>query len=346
MPGTISQYQVVIAGQLITASLWNGMELNIINNGLVPSGIDDYSTNDAQMQTQTDPYPASATSRPTSLQGELERLRYQFDNIIGKTYWYEDPDVDIATFKTRFDAHTHDGTSNNGPQIAAAGLASDSVITAKILDSNVTTAKINDLAVTTAKINDLAVTVGKIADAAVDSNKIAASVAGNGLAGGAGTALSVNVDGSTLEINSDALRVKDSGITTAKIADTNVTEAKLATAVVNKLGQNIGLTTVLQTSSTGTIVNYSGQGRLLGCFNSGSSSTLTITIDGVVLTSEQIVSGECLDWSTGTEFAGVGVLLSSNATGKLNSIQVLFKTSLVISKTGGGTVTIVYERAA
>lgn len=346
MPGTISQYQVVIAGQLITASLWNGMELNIINNGLIPAGIDDYSANDTEMQTMTDPYPASATSRPTSLQGEVERLRYQLDQLIGKTYWYEDPDVDIATFKTRFDAHTHDGTANNGPQIAAAGIASDAVTTAKILDANVTTAK----------IADLNVTVGKIADAAIDSNKLAASVAGNGLAGGAGTALSVNVDGSTLEINSDALRVKDSGITTAKIADsnvttakiadTNVTEAKLATAVVNKLGQNIGLTTVLQTSSTGTIVNYSGQGRLLGCFNSGSTSTLTITIDGVVLTSEAIVSGECLDWSTGTEFAGVGQLLSSNATGKLNSIQVLFKTSLVISKSGGGTVTIVYERAA
>lgn len=225
MPGTISQYQVVIAGQLITASLWNGMELNIINNGLVPSGIDDYSTNDAQMQTQTDPYPSGATSRPTSLQGELERLRYQFDNIIGKTYWYEDPDVDIATFKTRFDAHTHDGTSNNGPQILAGGIA--------------------DNAVTTAKINDLAVTVGKIADAAVDSNKLAASVAGNGLAGGAGTALSVNVDGSTMEISGDAIRVKDSGITaakldtgavtTSKIGDTQVTYAKLASDVTSKL---------------------------------------------------------------------------------------------------------------
>lgn len=346
MPGTISQYQVVIAGQLITASLWNGMELNIINNGLIPAGIDDYSANDTEMQTMTDPFPASATSRPTSLQGEVERLRYQLDQLIGKTYWYEDPDVDIATFKTRFDAHTHDGTANNGPQIAASGLASNAVTTVKILDSNITTAKIADSNVTTAKIADSNVTTAKIADANVTEAKLSSSIAGNGLAGGAGTALSVNVDGSTLEINSDALRVKDSGITTAKIADTNVTEAKLATAVVNKLGQNIGLTTVLQTSSTGTIVNYSGQGRLLGCFNSGSTSTLTITIDGVVLTSEAIVSGECLDWSTGTEFSGVGHLLSSNATGKLNSIQVLFKTSLVISKTGGGTVTIVYERAA
>lgn len=225
MPGTISQYQVVIAGQLITASLWNGMELNIINNGLVPSGIDDYSTNDAQMQTQTDPYPASATSRPTSLQGELERLRYQFDNIIGKTYWYEDPDVDIATFKTRFDAHTHDGTSNNGPQILAGGIA----------DNAVTTAKINNLAVTTAKLADASVNGAKIVSGAVGPSEVAASLAGNGLTGGGGSALSVNVDGSTLEINSDTLRLKDNGITTSKIGDTQVTYAKLASDVTSKL---------------------------------------------------------------------------------------------------------------
>ena len=115
----ISQYQVVIPGQTITAALWNGMELNIINNGLIPGGIEDYSSTDGQMQTMTDPFPASSISRPTSLAGELERIRWQFDNIIGGSNWYEDPAVDISTFKTRFDAHTHDGTTNNGPQIQA-----------------------------------------------------------------------------------------------------------------------------------------------------------------------------------------------------------------------------------
>ncbi len=225
MPGTISQYQVVIAGQLITASLWNGMELNIINNGLIPAGIDDYSANDTEMQTMTDPFPAGATSRPTSLQGEMERLRYQFDNVIGKTYWYEDPDVDIATFKTRFDAHTHSGAANHGPQLTSTGLADD--------------------AVTTAKINAGAVTTAKLADSSVDGTKISTTIAGNGLTGGGGIALSLSVDGSTVEVNSDVLRVKDSGITaakldtgavtTSKIGDTQVTYAKLASDVTDKL---------------------------------------------------------------------------------------------------------------
>lgn len=82
--------------------------------------------------------------------------------------------------------------------------------------------------VPTAALADLAVTTAKIADANVTAAKLAAAVAGDGLAGGAGTALSVNVDGSTIEISSDSLRVKDSGITTAKINDGAVTQAKRA----------------------------------------------------------------------------------------------------------------------
>lgn len=72
--------------------------------------------------------------------------------------------------------------------------------------------------VDTAALANLNVTTGKIADAAVTADKIASAVAGDGLAGGAGTALSVNVDSSTLEIASDIIRVKDSGITLAKLA--------------------------------------------------------------------------------------------------------------------------------
>jgi hypothetical protein len=67
----------------------------------------------------------------------------------------------------------------------------------------------------------------QIAAAAVGAAEIAAAVAGVGLSGGAGTALAVNVDGTTIEINADALRVKDNGITAAKIPDGNITGPKL-----------------------------------------------------------------------------------------------------------------------
>lgn len=52
----------------------------------------------------------------------------------------------------------------------------------------------------------------------IDENKLTASVAGDGLSGGNGTALSVNVDNSTIEINTDTLRLKDAGVTAAKLA--------------------------------------------------------------------------------------------------------------------------------
>ena len=59
-----------------------------------------------------------------------------------------------------------------------------------------------------------------------DTAAINATYAGDGLAL-AGAVLSVNVDDSTIETNSDTLRVKDSGITTDKINNDAVTEAKM-----------------------------------------------------------------------------------------------------------------------
>lgn len=58
-------------------------------------------------------------------------------------------------------------------QVAAAGIASDAVTTAKILDANVTAAKLATDSVTTAKITDANVTAGKLATDAVTTAKIA-----------------------------------------------------------------------------------------------------------------------------------------------------------------------------
>lgn len=56
-----------------------------------------------------------------------------------------------------------------------------------------------------------------IPNGGVTATQIAAAVAGNGLAGGAGTALSVNVDGTTIEIAADTLGVVDAGITETQL---------------------------------------------------------------------------------------------------------------------------------
>jgi len=93
-----------------------------------------------------------------------------------------------------------------------------------------------------AAINDSAETT-KIQSDAIGSSqitglKIASSVAGDGLQKDGSGNLEVKVDNSTIEINSDTVRVKDSGIisgkindsavVTAKINDEAVTEAKIA----------------------------------------------------------------------------------------------------------------------
>lgn len=111
---------------------------------------------------------------------------------------------------------------------------------------------------------------------------IAASVAGDGLAESTNV-LSVNVDGSTLETNSDTLRVKDAGIVAAKIAsdavvtakilDANVTNAKLADMAEATIkgraagagtGAPVDLTATQATAILNAVVGDSGSGGTKG----------------------------------------------------------------------------------
>jgi hypothetical protein len=88
------------------------------------------------------------------------------------------------------------------------------------------------------------------------SGDISAVLAGAGLTGG-GTSgsvtLDVNVDNATIEINSDIVRVKDLGITTAKLNDGAVTTIKIGANQVTlaKLAQ-IANNTVIGNTSGGT----------------------------------------------------------------------------------------------
>jgi hypothetical protein len=123
------------------------------------------------------------------------------------------------------------------PLVAGASAPSYAQVTATAIATN---------AVTTDKINNSAVTTDKINAAAVTAAKLASQVAGSGLVGGAGDALAVNVDDSTIEIQTDALRVKDSGITAGKLASNSVTTAKITDA--NVTNAKLDYTTVPQTT--------------------------------------------------------------------------------------------------
>jgi hypothetical protein len=99
---------------------------------------------------------------------------------------------------------------------------------------------------------------GGIATGAVTADKIASAVAGSGLVGGAGTALSVNVDDSTIEISSDALRLKDGGVTSGKIANDTIVDADIksdAAIALSKLATGALPTAI--TVASANIVNGS-----------------------------------------------------------------------------------------
>jgi hypothetical protein len=76
------------------------------------------------------------------------------------------------------------------------------------LSNSIVAADLTSSSVTTAKIADANVTLAKMASGSVDENKLTASVAGNGLTGGAGTALAVgaHADGSIV-VTADTIQV-------------------------------------------------------------------------------------------------------------------------------------------
>lgn len=112
--------------------------------------------------------------------------------------------------------------------------------------------------------------------------RIATAAAGDGLSGGGGSALAVNVDDSTIETNADTLRVKDSGITNAKLANDGITIAGVDTS----LGGTITADTIAGAISNDTITNaqLANDGITFGATSQALGSTIT-TISGLTLIS-------------------------------------------------------------
>ena len=123
----------------------------------------------------------------------------------------------------------------------------------------------------------------KVADGGITATQIDTGVAGAGLSGGGGTALAVNVDDSSIEIATDTLRVKSSGVTNAMLVNDGITIAGNDTS----LGGTITAATILNgtsvISSSAQIGNYvatlgTGTGVTIGS-NSGVGSSPTIAVN-------------------------------------------------------------------
>lgn len=99
-----------------------------------------------------------------------------------------------------------------------------------------------------------------VKNAGITETQLASSVAGNGLAGGAGSALSVNVDNSSIEISADTLQVKALGVTNSMLAG-SIADSKLSTiTTANKVsGSAVQLASGSAiTDSTGLTVSVDG----------------------------------------------------------------------------------------
>jgi len=147
-------------------------------------------------------------------------------------------------------------------------------------DGTITTIKIADGSITSAKIADGTVIAADIGNNTITEAKLTTSVAGSGLSGGNGTALAVNVDSSTIEVNADTLRVKDAGIVEAKLGTGSVTATKIGSGAVTsaKLDTNIAVTgTFAVTGDVSASANIAVTGNSTVAGNSTVTGTSTFS---------------------------------------------------------------------
>ena len=132
-----------------------------------------------------------------------------------------------------------------------------------------------------AQSSDVAVAAGgrvTLANNSVGVAEVATAVAGDGLSGGGGSALAVSVDDSSIEINSDSLRVKASGVTNAMLAG-SIANDKLANSAIT-VG---GTATSLGGTITGAHIAAALNSNLGGDVTIGNQSGDTATFTGGVI---------------------------------------------------------------
>lgn len=116
-----------------------------------------------------------------------------------------------------------------------------------------------------------------IKDDAIKKDKIAADVAGSGLGQNADGSLEVNVDDTTIEINTDALRVKTSGLDTRylQLSGGSLSGALTTDAVIN-VNAGIKFPAVQVTSSDVNTLDDYEEGTWTAGFTASTSGTITV----------------------------------------------------------------------
>ena len=180
-------------------------------------------------------------------------------------------------------ADSAQSTGMKWANVTSAMITDLEVATADIADGAVTEAKLASGAVTSAKIADLTIATGDIADNAITAAKIATAVAGDGLAGGGGTALSVSVDNTTIEVSGDQVRIKGGGINNAMVAaDAAIADTKLATiSTAGKVANSA--TTATSANTASAIVARDASGNF-------TAGTVTAALSGNATTATTLAT--------------------------------------------------------
>src|SRR2546428_11279206 len=88
MPGNCAIFRSWVTNDLLTASDLTTSSTRVGVSNMTPTCMDDYAADITQFRLFTDPYPGAVASLPTSLAGELERIRFVIRKVFGFSQWY------------------------------------------------------------------------------------------------------------------------------------------------------------------------------------------------------------------------------------------------------------------
>jgi len=205
----------------------------------------------------------------------------------------------------------------DGVTLDASGATANGSATLEVKTGGIGTTQLADLSVTTAKIAAQAVTSAQLG-----------AVTGAGLSGGAGSVITVNVDGVTLDTAGagSSLEVKALGVGTAQLAAQAVTAAKLGAVAGSGLTGGLGANIAVSggdgiTVSASVAVNYSETltndnagsvtaGQLVYLKSNGHVDLATAVVAGPDTQLMVVLSGTVATTASGSFYARPGARMT------------------------------------
>ena len=300
---TVSVDSGSLAGNGLTTS--GGKFAVSASNGTINISANGISVSESQLQN----IPNSALTNSGSILGSTPvALGATVTSIAGLTLTSV---VATGSFSGSFVGTTNlpDLTFSNGTTASGSAYDGSSPLTVAVQASG-----------STLTVNNEGVAVNA---AGITATELNSSVAGNGLSGGAGTALSVNVDDTSIEINTDALRVKAGGVSNAMLANSG--------SILGSTPVALGAT--VTTVNGLTLTSAVATGSFTGSF-AGNGANVT----GVVSSSYALTASYAENANADLAFSG------STGTGTVDlasqALSILGTNNEIETSAGGTTLTI------